>query len=96
MYGSESYKISDSIDDAKDLLDFICKTKLNNHGKIYFADLSTKMSYEYGFFVAKNSCVRNVANDFWDMRTKELTVRESRMLFRIPNIVTDVCVKEMR
>ena len=53
LYGSESYKISDSIDDAKDLLDFICKTKLNNHGKIYFADLSTKMSYEYGFFVAK-------------------------------------------
>ncbi|MGN0396188.1 MAG: YcaO-like family protein [Coprococcus sp.] len=53
LYNTDEYKLDASINNAKDLLEYLCREKLNNQGKIFFADLTTKLSYRYGFYIAK-------------------------------------------
>lgn len=53
LYGSENFRIPRGINNAKDLLKYLCVNKLDGHGRIFFADLTTRQSYRYGFYVAK-------------------------------------------
>lgn len=53
LYGSEKFHVPSEIDNAKDLLEYLCVNKLTCLGSIFFADLTTKQSYKYGFYVAK-------------------------------------------
>lgn len=53
LYGSKKFRVPSEIDNAKDLLEYLCTNKLADLGPIFFADLTTTQSYRYGFYVAK-------------------------------------------
>lgn len=53
LYGSEKFYVPNEINNAKDLLEYLCVNKFAGLGRIFFADLTTKLSYRYGFYVAK-------------------------------------------